>query len=123
MVFHYDTFISAVEGKPCEEAYLASNADVSVRVLCAPTNVASIKRTCASLNVTIKPLQIDQSHRDTKRMINLMAMTDDDVPLYMESVKPILREMRIVQQAQGGSGFSIASFRDGLMDVGLRWGR
>jgi hypothetical protein len=43
VVFHYDTFISDVKGQPCEAAYLASNADVSVRVLCAPTNVASIK--------------------------------------------------------------------------------
>jgi hypothetical protein len=42
VVFHYDTFISDVKGQPCEAAYLASNADFSVRVLCALTNVASI---------------------------------------------------------------------------------
>jgi hypothetical protein len=68
------------------------------------------KRTYASLDVTIEPLQIDQSHLDTKRMMDLMAVTDDDVPLYMESVKHILREIRIAQQAKEGSGFDYREF-------------
>ena len=43
LVFHYDTFISDDGGSPCEAAYLASMKGVSVRVLCSPTNVATIK--------------------------------------------------------------------------------
>ncbi|KAL2841779.1 hypothetical protein BJX68DRAFT_257965 [Aspergillus pseudodeflectus] len=117
VVFHYDTFISDVPGQPCDAAYLASNADVSVRVLCAPTNVASIKasnllRTYATLNVIIEPLQIDQSHLDTKRMMDLMAATDDDVPLYMESVK-----------RKEGSGFDYREFRRRIDGCGFTPGQ
>ena len=43
IVFHYDTFHSDTSGSPCEAAYLSSHPDVSVRVLCAPTNVAQIR--------------------------------------------------------------------------------
>ena len=46
VVFHYDTFVSDAEGTPCEAAYLASNSNVSVRVLCSSTNVATIKVGC-----------------------------------------------------------------------------
>ena len=43
VVFHFDTFSSDVGGLPCEAAYLASSRDVKVRVLCAPTNIRTIK--------------------------------------------------------------------------------
>lgn len=43
LVFHYDTFTSDTGGAPCEAAYLSSAAGVKVRVLCAPTNVRTIK--------------------------------------------------------------------------------
>ena len=43
LVFHYDTFVSDTGGAPCEAAYLSSHPDVSVRVLCAPTNRVQIK--------------------------------------------------------------------------------
>ena len=43
LVFHYDTFISDDGGSPCEAAFLSSNKGVKVRVLCAPTNIATIK--------------------------------------------------------------------------------
>lgn len=45
VVFHYDTFISDSNGSPCEAAFLASNPDIKVRVLCAPTNLRTIKVT------------------------------------------------------------------------------
>ncbi|KAL4809926.1 hypothetical protein BDV18DRAFT_150399 [Aspergillus unguis] len=110
VVFHYDTFISDTGGSPCEAAYLASSNKVDVRVLCAPTNVATIKRTYQRLGITVEPLQIDQSHLNTKRMMDLMAVSQGDVPLYMESIKRILREMRIVQQQVGG-GFDYKEFK------------
>lgn len=43
LVFHYDTFISDSRGSPCEAAYLASNENVKVRVLCSPSNLETIK--------------------------------------------------------------------------------
>lgn len=43
LVFHYDAFISDDGGSPCEAAYLATHPDVKVKVLCAPTNLSTIK--------------------------------------------------------------------------------
>lgn len=43
IVFHYDPWVSDSRGSPCEAAYLASAEDVSVRVLCPPTNVRQIE--------------------------------------------------------------------------------
>ena len=43
IVFYCDTFVSDENCTPCEAAYLASNSEVSVRVLCAPTNIRNIK--------------------------------------------------------------------------------
>jgi hypothetical protein len=69
VVFHYDTFISDVQGQPCESAYLASNADVSVRILCAPTNVASIK--ASNLLVSSTPAELTQACQLTLDKANL----------------------------------------------------
>lgn len=54
IVFHYDTFISDDGGSPCEAAFLSSNADVAVRVLCAPTNLRTIEVSTLAFN----PLKI-----------------------------------------------------------------
>lgn len=43
VVFHYDTFICDTGGSPCEAAFLASHPGITVRVLCAPTNLQTIK--------------------------------------------------------------------------------
>jgi len=43
IVFHYDTFISDTGGSPCEAAWLSSNPDIKVRVLCPPTNIRTMK--------------------------------------------------------------------------------
>lgn len=43
IVFHYDTFISDTGGSPCEAAWLASNPNIKVRVLCPPTNIRTMK--------------------------------------------------------------------------------
>ncbi|KAG9236754.1 hypothetical protein BJ875DRAFT_503157 [Amylocarpus encephaloides] len=100
IVFHYDTFISDVRGSPCEAAFLASNQDIKVKVLCAPTNVATIKKIYDGMGVEIIPLRIGQKHLNTKRMLDLMAVKQDDglLPLYLYKVKSILREMRLEQQ-------------------------
>ena len=46
IVFHYDTFISDSGGSPCEVAWLSSNPDIKVRVLCPPTNIGTMKVSC-----------------------------------------------------------------------------
>lgn len=43
VVFHYDTFNSDTGGTPSEVAFLSSNSNVQVRVLCAPTNRTKIE--------------------------------------------------------------------------------
>lgn len=43
IVFHYDTFISDTGGSPCEAAWLSSDPNLKVRVLCPPTNTETMK--------------------------------------------------------------------------------
>lgn len=43
LLFHYDTFISDHGGSPCEAAYRSSNPNITVRVLCSPTNFRTIQ--------------------------------------------------------------------------------
>lgn len=105
LVFHYDTFVNDREGSPCEAAFLSSNPTVKVRVLCAPTNIATIRRTYAKLpNVTIEPLSIKEQDLTTKRMMDLMAVKrGDNIPLYMHVINRILRDLRLEQQRTGTS--------------------
>jgi hypothetical protein len=138
VVFHYDAFISDTTGSPCEAAFLSSHPEASVRVLCSPTNIhtmqASIfwlpfqyksltwqlKGTYSRFNIQVEPLRIDQNNLNTKRMLDLMAVGQDDgpIPLYMHSVKRILREMRILQQ-NTGTRFDYRDFKKRVMDSGL----
>lgn len=112
IVFHYDTFINDNKGSPCEAAYLSTNPAVRVRVLCAPTNVATIRRTYAGLpNVDIEPLSIREQDLTTKRMMDLMAVKKGEtMPLYMHVVNRILRDLRLKQQQTGGS-FDYRAFK------------
>ncbi|RAH43519.1 uncharacterized protein BO95DRAFT_455018 [Aspergillus brunneoviolaceus CBS 621.78] len=120
LVFHYDTFISDLMGSPCEAAFLSSNPDVEVRVLCAPTNLHAIRGAYSRLNVTVSALEIDQRDLNTKRMLDLMAVGQDDgqIPLYMHTVKRILREMRTLQQ-KAKTAFSYSAFKKRLLDSPL----
>ena len=43
LVFHYDTFISDHGGSSCEAAFLASDPEIKVKVLCSPTNLSTIR--------------------------------------------------------------------------------
>lgn len=137
VVFHYDTFISDSLGSPCEAAFLSSHPDVEVRVLCSPTNLHTIQvgniadniiykliyelqGTYSKFNVQVSPLQIDQEHLNTKRMLDLMAVGQDNgpVPLYIHTVKRILREMRMSQQ-QSRTGFDYQEFKRRITLSGL----
>lgn len=102
VVFHYDTFVSDNAGEPCEAAYLASNRQVKVRVLCAPTNIKTIKRVYSRIpNVAVESLRLNESDLNTKRMMSLMAVDDTHgIPLYLHVIQRILRDLRLEQQQQ-----------------------
>ncbi|KAK4443718.1 hypothetical protein QBC34DRAFT_310525 [Podospora aff. communis PSN243] len=114
IVFHYDTFISDTGGSPCEAAWLSSNKDIKVRVLCPPTNIRTMKRMYGRFaNVTVEELRLNESDLNTKRMLDLMAVTSGGMPLYLHVVNRILRELRVSQQRSGGS-FSYSKFKQML---------
>ncbi|KND89580.1 hypothetical protein TOPH_05597 [Tolypocladium ophioglossoides CBS 100239] len=115
IVFHYDTFISDTGGSPCEAAFLSSHSSINVRVLCPPTNVGQIQRIYSALpNVRVEELRFDESHLNTSRMMDLMAVSvQGGMPLYLHVVNRILRELRISQQKNGGL-FNYAAFKRAL---------
>ncbi|KAK2040595.1 hypothetical protein LZ31DRAFT_603743 [Colletotrichum somersetense] len=120
IVFHYDSFVSDSGGLPCEAAFIASHGQASVRILCAPTNVRTIRKIYSGIqNVTIKPLMLSDDDLNTRRMNDLMAVGEGgSKPLYLHVVNRILRDMRMKQQL-AGNGFSYAEFRKrlGLEDL------
>ncbi|EWZ31212.1 hypothetical protein FOCG_08328 [Fusarium oxysporum f. sp. radicis-lycopersici 26381] len=122
LVFHYDSFVSDSGGIPCEAACLSSNKKVSVRVLCPPTNTATIKNIYACLpNVTVQELRFSQDDLNTKRMLNLMVASPgqgEKMPLYLHTVTRILRELRIKQQQRGG-GFNYQEFKNAMKAANL----
>ncbi|KAH1403027.1 hypothetical protein KXX22_002480 [Aspergillus fumigatus] len=107
-------------GSPCEAAFLSSHPDVEVRVLCSPANLHTMRGTYSRFKIHVSPLQIDQEHINTKRMLDLMAVGQDDgpIPLYMHTVKRILRELRIAQQ-QTQTGFNYQEFKRRVMSSNL----
>ncbi|ODA79664.1 hypothetical protein RJ55_05258 [Drechmeria coniospora] len=113
IVFHYDTFCSDNGGSPSEAAYLSSNPDINVKVLCPPTNIDQIKRVYSRLpNVKVEELRFDQADLNTKRMLDLMAVSSvqGGMPLYLHVITRILRELRIIQQKKRGA-FEYAAFK------------
>ncbi|RSL89216.1 hypothetical protein CDV31_015925 [Fusarium ambrosium] len=107
LVFHYDTFISDEGGLPCEAAWLSSNLQLKVRVLCPPTNITNMKRIYKELpNVSVHELRLCDSDLNTRRMIDLMAVSpgqNGQIPLYLHVVQRVLRDLRIRQQQVGGT--------------------
>lgn len=120
IVFHYDTFTSDEMGTACEAAHLASNCNVKVRVLCAPTNVGTMKKTYEGMNIVVEPLGIREQDLNTKRMVDLMNIkVGGSTPLYMHVVNRILRELRIRQQQTPGAQFNYRVFRQMLNEEDL----
>jgi hypothetical protein len=54
IVFHYDTFISDHSGSPYEAAFLASNLDIKVRLLCSPANLRTMQASLAQISTVRK---------------------------------------------------------------------
>lgn len=65
-----------------------------------------------SKNVTVEPLRISEANLNTRRMLDLMAVSRGDgrMPLYLHAVYRILREMRIEQQ-ETGAKFNYETFQ------------
>ncbi|KJZ79509.1 hypothetical protein HIM_00978 [Hirsutella minnesotensis 3608] len=126
IVLHYDTFVSEAGGSPCEAAFLSSSNGVKVRVLCPPTNIVKIRSLYKDLpNVVVEELRLDESDLNTKRMLDLMAVSSvqgGGMPLYLHVVTRILRELRIVQQVSGGA-FNYTAFKRALDSVDLTPGQ
>jgi hypothetical protein len=83
-----------------------------------------LQQTYSGFNIKVEPLQIDQANLNTKRMLDLMAVGQDQGPvsLYMHTVQRILREMRILQQ-NTGSQFDYWDFKEKILDSGLLLGQ
>ncbi|KAM7201439.1 hypothetical protein V8F20_004903 [Naviculisporaceae sp. PSN 640] len=112
ILFHYDTFSSDAANSPCEAAWLSTNRNIKVRVLCPPTNIGTMKRMYARFpNIQVQELRLTEANLDTKRMLNLMCVsTNGNMPLYMSVVNRILRELRVSQQ-KNGRGFDYTEFK------------
>lgn len=111
LLFDYDSLTSDDKGSPCEASFLASNPNVKVRVLCAPTNTGFIKQTYQRISVHVEPLRIREQDLNTKRMKDLMAIAaGEKMPLYMHVVNRILKNLRIAQQNLPGTKFSYKAF-------------
>ncbi|KAG4267591.1 hypothetical protein FPRO04_12746 [Fusarium proliferatum] len=114
LVFHYDTFVSDTGGMPCEAAYIASNTDVKVRRIYQHLP-----------KVVVKELRISQSDLNTRRMLDLMAVSSiqgGGIPLYLHVVSRILRDMRIAQQ-QTNSAFDYKAFKTAISKESLTEGQ
>ncbi|OAQ62161.1 P-loop containing nucleoside triphosphate hydrolase [Pochonia chlamydosporia 170] len=126
IVFHYDPFFSGARGEPCEAAFISSDKDVKVRVLCPPTNVQNIRDLYGKLpNVEVQVLRISQEDLNTKRMLDLMAVNSiqgGGMPLYLHVVTRILRDLRTQQQQNGGT-FDYRAFRRAIELEGLTPGQ
>ncbi|EAQ90028.1 hypothetical protein CHGG_06647 [Chaetomium globosum CBS 148.51] len=115
IVFHYDTFISDSGGSPCEVAWLSSNKNIKVRVLCPPTNIRTMQRLYNKFpNIKVEELRLNQSDLNTKRMLDLMAVTTGgNLPLYLHVAQRILRDLRVEQQ-KSDTGFNYTAFKQKL---------
>ncbi|MCJ1397594.1 hypothetical protein MMC11_000789 [Xylographa trunciseda] len=121
VVFHYDKFSSYTSSQICEAAYLCSSG-IPVKVLVSPTNFWRMKAaygTMPGLPAGVKmpdviPLRFGEQHLDVSRMMNMMAVKEKDgpVPLYIEVIHRILRQMAI--ESRGAKGLDYNNFRQRL---------
>ena len=119
IVFHYDTFFSDSNCNPCEVAYLATYGSLNVKVLCPPTNIATARKTYEKFpRIKVEELRIRETDLNTKRMLDLMAFSTSNTPLYLHVISRILRDMRIAQQ-RNGTQFNYEQFKNLINDEEL----
>ncbi|KAA6409421.1 MAG: hypothetical protein FRX48_06974 [Lasallia pustulata] len=128
IVFHYDKFTSFASNQICEAAYLCSSG-IPVRVLVSPSNFWRMRQAYSNMpglpasakKPVVAPMLLKERHLDVERMMNLMAVTEKDgpMPLYMEVVCKILRQMAV--EAQGAPGLNYAAFKTRLEVEGFSY--
>ncbi|KAK8872461.1 hypothetical protein PGQ11_002975 [Apiospora arundinis] len=121
MVMHYDNFTNNTTTQLCEAAYLCSSG-IPVNVLVCPSHIWTMKRLYTnlpsvepkSLCPKVMPLYLTESQLNISRILKLMAVdpTTSNMPLYMEVVTNITRQM-----AMEGPDFTYTEFRRRLEEV------
>lgn len=114
VVFHYD--VDSTNSAVSEAASLCSRG-IRVRVLVSPSNKFKLEEAYSRLpgaakNLEIATLMFKDQHLSIERMLRLMAFSEAEgnVPLYMEVIQKILRQMAIQ-----GTQFTMAAFEQ-LLD-------
>ncbi|KAJ9609134.1 hypothetical protein H2200_006905 [Cladophialophora chaetospira] len=120
LVFHYDKFSGSESTQLCEAAYLCSTG-IPVRVLVSPSNVHAMRKLYRNLpglaenapRPEVMPLYFQEHHPNVSRMMALMAVQEGKaIPLYMEVLVSVLREM--MMENEGASGLNYLEFKDRL---------
>lgn len=88
--------------------------------------MTSLQRIYSKLpNVEVEELRLNQTELNTQRMLNLMAISsigDNGMPLYLQVVIRILRDLRIEQQ-RTGSHFDYGSFKRRIDEEAFKEGQ
>ncbi|MCJ1308201.1 hypothetical protein MMC25_001854 [Agyrium rufum] len=118
IVFHYDRFGSYTSTQVCEAAYLASSG-IPVKVLVSPSNYWKMNDFYTNLpglpkhikKPEVIPLLFRDEQLDSERLMTLMAVKtkEGSIPLYMEAILRILRQMAI--EGRGSKGLNYQKFK------------
>lgn len=110
LVFHYDKFTGPETTQLCEAAYLCSSG-IPVRVLVSRSNFDAMNKLYSNMpglpangpRPQVIPLYFREEQLNISRMLTLMAVkSNDHVPLYMEVVNKILRDMSLENKGTVG---------------------
>ncbi|KAI2620424.1 hypothetical protein GGR54DRAFT_647332 [Hypoxylon sp. NC1633] len=121
LILHYDKYASYNTVQICEAAYLCSSG-IPVTVLVSPSNVWAMKALYSNLpglkskaKPKVLPLYLEEKQLDIAKILKLMAVdpTAQEVPLYMEVVMNLVREMVM----EGPGAFTYAAFRERLSNI------
>jgi len=120
LVFHYDSFTSAVGGQACEAAYLCSSG-MEVTVLVSPSNLTRMISMYQNLpglaagGPRVEPLLLQQRYLNVERLMTLMAISsaEGQIPLYIQVVLQILREM--AREPNLKSGIDYRDFKQRIL--------
>ncbi|KAK2752705.1 hypothetical protein FQN54_008083 [Arachnomyces sp. PD_36] len=123
IMFHYDQFTSSSTTQVCESAYLCSSG-IPVRVLVSPSNYDVMEKLYTNLpglpadapKPEVHKLYFSEKQLNITMMKTLMAVGGGEgpVPLYLEVVSKILRDM--ARESQGAPGINYALFKRRLQE-------
>ncbi|OAP57508.1 hypothetical protein AYL99_08246 [Fonsecaea erecta] len=125
LIFHYDKFTSSESTQFCEAAYLCSSG-IPVRVLVSPSNIHAMHRLYRNLpglpgdapRPEVIPLYFQENQLNVTRLMTLMAVDNNSkVPLYMEVLFKVLRDM--TTEKKGAGGLNYLDFKARLSSKGF----